>query len=133
MRLETDHKTPVPLLGQKSLSSLPPRIFRFRLRLLHFQYSIYHSPGKSLYLADTLLRAPVPLDASGHVVVEVEKFVDAVVQSLPANEDCLETYRRAQMEDPECAQVVEYCHTEWPTKHKIKRALKPFWSTFDNK
>ena len=71
----------------------------------------------------------MPLDASGLVAVEVEKFVDVVVQSLPANKDRLETYRRAQMEHPECAQVVEYCHTEWPTKHKIEGAILASSST----
>lgn len=53
-QLETDHKPLVPILGKKSLDSLPPRVLRFRLRLMRFQYDIFHSPGKSLYLADTL-------------------------------------------------------------------------------
>ena len=49
-QLETDNKP----LGKKSLDSLPPRVLSFRLRLMWFQYEIFHSPGKSLYLADTL-------------------------------------------------------------------------------
>ena len=52
VQLETDHKPLVPILGHKSLDSLPPRVLHFQLRL-RFQYSIFHSPGKSLYLADT--------------------------------------------------------------------------------
>jgi len=31
--IETDHKPLVPLLGNKSLDSLPPHVLRFRLRL----------------------------------------------------------------------------------------------------
>lgn len=57
--LETDHKPLVPLLGQKSLDLLPPHIFRFRLCMMRFQYTIYHVPGKSLYTADMLSRAPI--------------------------------------------------------------------------
>ena len=34
--LETDHKPLVPLLGNKRLDTLPPRILRFRLRLDKF-------------------------------------------------------------------------------------------------
>ena len=58
---------------------------------------------------------------------DVEAFVNAVVQSLPASKDRLEVYRTAQAEDPECSKIIEYCNTEWPTKHKIQGVLKPFW------
>ena len=54
IQLETDHKPLVPILGNKSLDSLPPRVLRFRLRLMKFQYTIKHVPGKELYTPDTL-------------------------------------------------------------------------------
>ena len=57
--LEADHKPLVPILCRKSLDMLPPRVLRFRLRLMRFQYSIQHVPGKTLYTADTLSRAPL--------------------------------------------------------------------------
>ena len=41
--IETDHKPLVPLLGSKHLDSFPPRVFRFRLRLDQFDYSIEHA------------------------------------------------------------------------------------------
>ena len=126
VQLETYHKPLVPLLGQKSLNSLPPCILHFRLRLLRFQYAVHHSPGKSLYLADTLSRAPIPSDDPVPESTDVEAFVNAVVQSLPASKDRLEVYRTAQAEDPECSKIIEYCNTEWPTKHKIQGVLKPF-------
>ncbi len=39
--LETDHKPLVPILGQKSLDSLPPQVLRFRIRLMRFDYIHY--------------------------------------------------------------------------------------------
>uniref|UniRef100_A0A3B3S0H0 ribonuclease H n=1 Tax=Paramormyrops kingsleyae TaxID=1676925 RepID=A0A3B3S0H0_9TELE len=57
--LITDHKPLLPLLGSRGLDELPPRILRFRLRLLRFSYEILHVPGKSLITADTLSRAPI--------------------------------------------------------------------------
>ena len=60
IQLETDHKPLVPLLGRTHLDCLPPRILRFRLRLMRFSYSICHVPGKELYTADALSRAPLP-------------------------------------------------------------------------
>jgi len=57
--LETDHKPLVPLLGKKSLDSLPPQELRFHLRLMRFECTITHVPGKELYTPDTLSWAPV--------------------------------------------------------------------------
>jgi len=57
--IETDHKPLVPLLSAKNLDELPLRVQRFRLRMMRFNYSISHVPGKYLYTADALSRAPV--------------------------------------------------------------------------
>lgn len=57
--IETDHKPLIPLLGSKNLDSLPPRVFRLRLCLARLDYSIVHVPGKLLYTADALSRAPL--------------------------------------------------------------------------
>jgi hypothetical protein len=128
VQLETDHKPLVPILGQKSLDSLPPRVLRFRFRLLRFQYSIFHSPGKSLYLADTLSRAPIKgEEAITLAAMEVEEFVNLAVQSLPTCDERLETYRKAQAEDPECSKIIEFCQTGWPSKHLIKGTIKKYW------
>ena len=47
--LETDHKPLVPLLGSKSLDTLPPRVLCFRIRLMRFQYSINHVSGDTVH------------------------------------------------------------------------------------
>ena len=57
--LEMDHKLLVPLLSQKRLNSLPPRVVRFRLCLMRFDYIIKHVLGKSLLSAHTLSQAPL--------------------------------------------------------------------------
>ncbi|KAL7856534.1 hypothetical protein SRHO_G00154330 [Serrasalmus rhombeus] len=80
-KIETDHKPLVPLLSSKALDELPPRVLRFRLRLLKFIFDIVHVPGKCLITADALSRAPVK-----HILTQEEKdneaevkvFVDAV-------------------------------------------------------
>ena len=109
-------------MGEKSLDSLPPRVLRFRLRLMRFQYTIHHSPRKSLYLADTLSRAPLraspeEVNSLSQVEKEVEIFVDAVVAAVPAHGDRLDKYRQAQASDPECAKLIEFCQSGWPAKH----------------
>ena len=56
--LETDHKPLVALLGTKSLDEQPAHIQRLRMRLMRFSDVVVHVPGKELYTADTLSRAP---------------------------------------------------------------------------
>jgi hypothetical protein len=56
--IETDHKLLIFLLEWKGISDQPPRIQRFRMRLMRYEYDIYHIPGKNLYTADALSRSP---------------------------------------------------------------------------
>ena len=44
--LETDHKPFVSLLSTKNLDNLPPRILRFRLCMMRYNFTIVHVPGK---------------------------------------------------------------------------------------
>ena len=52
--IEKDHKPLVPLFGSKNLDELPPRIQRFKMRLMKYSFIISHIPGKDLVIADTL-------------------------------------------------------------------------------
>ena len=59
---------------------------------------------------------------------EVEAFVNSVVErSLPATEQCLNTYRCAQEQDLVCQQVIEYCQKGWPRKGLVKPDNAPYW------
>ena len=128
-QMETDHKPLIPLLSTKHLDSLPPRVLRFRLRLARFDYSIHHVPGKLLYVADALSRAPT----SGKVECtflqpdEVETFVQGVVAAIPATEQRLKVYQVAQAQDAECARVMEYCKAGWPKKAVEEHNLASYW------
>ena len=86
--VETDHKSLVPLLGSKHLDNLPPRVLRFHLRLMRFSYSIHHVPGKLLYAADTLSRAPLRGKDTDPLILEkeseVESFIATITSYLPA-------------------------------------------------
>ena len=79
--IETDHKSLVPILGSKHLDNLPPRVLRFRLRLMRFSYSITHVAGKLLYTADTLSRAPLREDnpENSDKQAEVESFIATTI------------------------------------------------------
>ena len=125
--LETDHKPLVPILGSKHLDTLPPRLLRFRLRLDRFDYEIIHVPGKELYTADALSRAPsTPVEDAGDIA-DVQFFADSVTANLPASEDRLTAFRKAQQDDTVCAQLLEYCRSGWPGKHSLYPETRQYW------
>ena len=128
--IETDHKPLVPLLGTKHLDCLPPRVLRFRLRLDRFNYTIRHVPGKELFTADALSRAPLPGQASADstsLQELAELCMMSAVSHLPANSQRLETYATAQSKDPVCHQILNYCRVGWPNKREIDPLLQPYW------
>ena len=102
--IETDHKPLVPLLSSKPLDTVPIRVLRFRLRLMRFHFQIIHVPGKELNTADTLSRAP--LNSSNENDYErskqVDAYVDAIVNNLPASEERLELILKEQEKDQVC-------------------------------
>ena len=79
----------------KDLDRLPPRILRFRLHLDRFSYNIKHVPGKELYTADMLSRAPVTNQAQIDST-DLHELADlcmvAVIANPPASSQCLQTY-----------------------------------------
>ena len=123
--LETDHKPLILLL----LDSLPPRILRFRLRMMRYNFSITHVPGKALITADALSRAPLHSVSTDSFDLQesAETFISAVVEALPARANRLEQIAKAQSTDPILQKVTNYCQEGWPAKHLIKGSLKPYW------
>ena len=132
--IETDHKPLVPLLGSKNLDNLPPRVLRFRLRLMRFSYSIQHVPGKLLYTADTLSRAPLREESDSQTLLrqsEVELFINSITSNLPASQQRLQVYQKAQAADPICSRVTTHCKSGWP-KCCNDPQLKPYWTARGN-
>ena len=127
--IQTDHKPLVPLLSTKCLDELLLGVQRFRMRLIRFQFSISHVQGKNFVTADTLSRAPAPkiMDKSDTSFRnEVEAYVNAVLQAIPAMERRLEEIRRYQEEDEIFQHVMGYCQSDWPAKATLPGVIKPY-------
>ena len=98
--LETNHKPLVPLLSDKHFDDLLPRVLRFYLRLMRFDFVILHVPGKLLHAAGALSRAPLKnsVDYLDQEQAEDTEFhVRAVVSAIP------------------------------PDKHSLPLHIKPYW------
>lgn len=130
IEIETDHKPLVPLLGSKDLDRLPPRVLRFRLRLDRFSYDITHVPGKELYTADTLSRAPVNNHSTQDLLTQqelAELCMMSTISHLPASDQRVDVYKEAQSNDPTCQEILKYCREGWPNKSQLDPQLKPFY------
>jgi hypothetical protein len=127
--LETDHKPLVPLLSSKELAKMPPRIQRFRLRMMRFSPRVQHVSGKQQVIADSLSRAPtgLPSDDDKLLIAEVEAYADKFLSTLPASEQRLQQLISAQKADEVCLKIREYCTTGWPAYMPHMPLLRPYW------
>ncbi len=87
--VETDHKPLISLFGKKTLDNLPPRIARFRMRLMRCRFTVSYIPGKEMYTADALSRAPLH-DTGGQKTQDLQEeagmYVNAIMGNLPATQ-----------------------------------------------
>ena len=112
IRIQTDHKPLVPLFGSKNLDEIPPRIQRFRMRLMKYSFNICHIPGKDLVIANTLSRAPLrklPTKTDIRLYEDLNLYVANILEGLPATErrvdftnkmmKCAENYKNSALKD----------------------------------
>ncbi|KAK9496780.1 hypothetical protein O3M35_012973 [Rhynocoris fuscipes] len=106
--LVTDHKPLVVLLGQKPIGELSPRLQRFRMRLLNYQYCVQYVPGKHFYTPDCLSRsAEGPSTDSPDILEEEELFINSLISALPCTDVKMKQIIEAQNNDEECKNIWE--------------------------
>ncbi|KAK7878780.1 hypothetical protein WMY93_030940 [Mugilogobius chulae] len=128
--LETDHKPLVSLLGGQALDALPPRIQRFRMRLMRYSYTIKHIPGKSLTTADTLSRSPLTNSVTRgdkDLMEDTNIYVDSVLEGLPTSSKYLADLKEQLQSDSICTDVMRYCTEGWPDRNQLQGAVKHYW------
>ena len=99
------------------------------MRLMRYDYKIVHVPGKDLYTADALSRAPLTSVTADDAFLqqEINIYANFVMSSLPASDQMLDYIRRHQEEDEVCRQLRTYVEEVWPEKHRICGAVQQFW------
>ncbi len=129
--LETDHTPLTTLFNMKELSKMPPRIQRFRLRLMRFNPYVVYVPGKQQLTADVLYRAPVgkPEKEDQELVEEIESHISNKLATFPATLSRLKEIREAQKVDEECLLIRKYCTQGWPAYMPHQPLMRPYWET----
>ncbi|UYV74356.1 K02A2.6-like [Cordylochernes scorpioides] len=130
-RIETDHKPLIPLFSTKELSSLTPRLQRFRMRMMRFGFEIVHIPGKELLDADALSRQPLLTTEGGENERQTSAHINAVLSSITDKDEMLTKIFEAQQEDTTLKAVVNYFEQGWPDKKKMSQALLSYWHVKD--
>ena len=127
--IETDHKPLVPLFSTKLLDELPLRVQRFRMRMMRYDFTISHVPGKDLTIADALSRAPSSTATSDDQSLqrEVDAYVQTAMASLPATEGRLEEIKYEQEKDEVCQLLKKYCKIGWPCSNRVPEPVKKFY------
>uniref|UniRef100_A0A5S6Q698 RNA-directed DNA polymerase n=1 Tax=Trichuris muris TaxID=70415 RepID=A0A5S6Q698_TRIMR len=103
---------------------------RFRMKIICFNFSISHVPGKELATADTLSRAAVsqPCERDDDFVTEVTNYVNCVIANGNATENRLKEIAKLQAEDNTCRRLIAMCTSEWPpVKNSVIPECQPFW------
>ncbi|KAG5874126.1 hypothetical protein JTB14_015046 [Gonioctena quinquepunctata] len=125
--LQTDHR---PLIQVLPIDELTPRLQRFRIRLMRYDYKIYYSPGKDLVVADALSRnfsADQAKPSENEPASEVEAHVRLVVQSLQVKPLFLEEIKVEQAKDAILSKIKDFSHTGWPNKNNLCSDLLKFY------
>ncbi|XP_031356627.1 uncharacterized protein K02A2.6-like [Photinus pyralis] len=101
------------------------------MRLMKFDYTIEHIPGKEMFTADTLSRAPLP-DSEDDFTAKVEAHIKVVSSGFPTTPSRLEEIKNAQSQNRECQLLVEYVENGWPDHKKNVQELMKRWFAFRN-
>ena len=128
--LETDHKPLIPILNYRPIVEMSPRIQRLRMKLLKFQFTAEHVPGKEIIDADAFLRAPVAMPTAEDEIAEKELnvYVNAVIKNLPASDQRIEEIKQRTLED-QTLRKLKLLLPKWPiTKAKCPEEIKPYWN-----
>lgn len=125
--VESDHKPLVGLLD-KPIASCSPRIQRMRLQLQRFDFSLVYKPGRELFIADTLSRAPSPRLFDDDVTAECEEQVHHVIQSVVPVDSTRRKYASATLLDPTLQSLQSVMKSGWPErKSQCPISVKPYW------
>ena len=127
--VQSDHK-PLEAIFMKPVAATTPCLQRMLLKTLKYQLKIVHTPGKLMYVADTLSRAYPSLckDAiDSELAEDIDVIVHSVLHDLRVSSNRLDEFRRETATDPELSQLMEFLRNGFPiNKSRLSIELQQF-------
>ena len=130
--IQTDHKPLVPILNNKMMVDMSPRIQRMRMTLLRYTFTAEHVKGKSLVDADALSRAPTNEPTREDQIAEeqITAHVNAVIETMPATNTKLAEIKKLACTDTELQTLKTMIRKGWPqSKQQCPEECKPFFDS----
>lgn len=125
--MESDHK-PLEAIFRKALNDTPVRLQRMLLRLQKYSIEIKYVPGRLMYVADTLSRAPTDDACDEKTGSDIDVHVNALYDSVNFSSDKLKKIKEETDKEPGLGNVRQYCLKGWPhTKNILESEAKPYW------
>ena len=125
--VETDHK-PLEYIFRKPLTAKPPRLQRMLLTLQKYDLDVVYKPGKSLFIADILGRAPQKAEEETTTTDE-ELYQVRTLKYLSVSTRKLDQFRAETAEDTVLQKLQRTVHSGWPDeKSSVDMDLRQYWS-----
>ncbi|XP_059060190.1 uncharacterized protein K02A2.6-like [Achroia grisella] len=126
--VETDHK-PLENIFKKPLQSVPARLQRMLLRLQGYDLNVTYKPGKYMYLADTLSRAPLSIPYDDSVSRGNSYQINLLMSQVKMSQNKLQLVRNETEKCEVLSQLMKYINAGWPSnKYDVIENLKFYWS-----
>lgn len=114
-------------LVQKPLFQAPQRLQRVLLRLQRYDLQVKYEPGKNLFIADTLSRAP---EVSNETTAnKKDEFEVLTLENLPVSEVKFEQFKDATRKDLTLQKLKTTVISGWPErKSQVDPELREYWN-----
>lgn len=125
--IQSDHK-PLEALFSKPLVSVPARLQRMMMRVQGYDFKVIYTPGKYMYIADTLSRAPLKELMQDRITVENDLQTCFLLQNIPFSEQKTIKIQTEIKKDNECGWLIQYITNGWPkNRNDVNENVKLFW------
>ena len=129
--VETDHK-PLVSIFSKPLIDVPPRIQRMRMRLQKYDFQLTYTPGKYMYVADSLSRAHGNKIPKSSVETDVQVTVDAVIENIQMSKGKFQEVAQETKKDSVMCKLINQIIHGWPEfRVECDVSLQPYWNYRD--
>ena len=130
--IQNDHK-PLKTIFSRSITSCPPRIQRFFLRLQKYSFTFEYAPGKTMKVADTLSRAYISKGSKSEIdEADMTHYVHSVMQHLPVSDTMLKRLQSETAKDQILQILKEYTIKGWPSKPNIDPSVMSYYQHRDD-
>ena len=121
INIQSDHK-PLEVLTTKPINEITTRLQRMMMSLQRYDIKVKYTPGKTMYIADTLSRAP----EDNADINTIEEEID--LSTLAISPDRLKRIQEATINDNTSHTIKELCRNGWPKLNMTPEEAKDYYS-----